>query len=219
MFHLKLVIKVGGSLSFNEDGPIFSYFSKLKPVIKKISSENQLILSIGGGKFVRKYYSILKKYDFSQDEKEMIGIELLRANVRFASILMNQKPLYMLKEIDKNTTGIIGGIMPGRSTDANAAYAAAKIKADYFIKLTDVDGIYTKDPKKYGNTKKINVMSFEDLKNYGIKGKPGFYGILDKTAIDIIAKNHIKTIVMDGNEPNKIFQLFRGKKMGTLIAD
>jgi len=215
--YMKLVIKIGGSLSMNKDGPKVNYFKKILPILKKIDAKNQLILSIGGGKFVRKYYDVVKKFGISNDKMEWIAVDMLRANVRFLSFLMNKKPIFSLKELKKNSDGIIGGIKPGRSTDANAAYAAKIIKADMLIKLTNVDGVYDKDPNKFKYAKKIEHLTFRELADYIEEGKPGSYGILDKLAIEIIIKNRIRTIIMNGKNPENILKALKGEKMGTLI--
>ena len=215
---MQLVIKIGGSLSIGEDGPKLEYFKRLIPVIKSLDKKHQLILSIGGGKFIRKYYSAIEKLGLSHDEMEWIAIELLRVNVRFLAFLLNKKPIFTLEELNEMSSGVIGGIRPGRSTDANAAYAASIINADYFIKLTDVDGFYDKDPKKHGDAKHLAHITFNDLAKYAQEGKPGSYGVLDKLAVETIVKHKIKTIIMNGSEPENVLRAIKGEKIGTLIA-
>lgn len=215
---MRLVIKIGGSLSIGKDGPKKEYFRRLLPVLKELDKNNQLIISIGGGRFIRKYYKAVEKLDLTPEQMEWIAIELLRVNVRFLSFLLNKNSIFTLQEMGKNTSGVIGGIRPGRSTDANAAYAAGVIEADYFVKLTNVNGIYDKDPKRYKNAKKLNHISFDQLKKYASDGKPGKYGVLDKLAIETVAKNRIKTVVMNGKNPSDLLRLLDGEKVGTLIS-
>ena len=216
---MRLVIKVGGSLAISKDGPKINYFRKLIPVLKEIDSKHKMIVSIGGGKFLRKYYKDIQKLNLSHEEMEWIAIELLRVNVRFLSSLIDKRPIYTLGQIKNDTEGVIGGIRPGRSTDANAAYAAKRIGADYFIKLTNVRGIYDKDPKRYKNAKLFHTLKFSDLRKYAQEGKPGKYGVLDKMAIDIITKNKIKTVVMSGRNPADIFKVLNEEQIGTVIGD
>ncbi|MEM7826629.1 MAG: UMP kinase [Candidatus Aenigmatarchaeota archaeon] len=215
---MKIVIKIGGSLSIGKNGPRFKYFKKLLPILKKIDKEHQLILVIGGGKLIRKYYDAIKKFNLSNEEMEWIAIDMLRVNVRFLSFLMKKKPIFRIEELNEKSEGIIGGVFPGRSTDANAAYAAKAIKADLLIKLTDVDGIYDKDPKRFKNTKKIDNLSFDELRNYINDEAPGSYGILDRLAIETIIKNKIKTIIMNGKKPENLLKVLKGEKIGTLIS-
>jgi|SRR3989338_1347093 len=215
---MKLVVKIGGSLCIDENGPMISYFSRLVPVLKKLKKEHQLIVVIGGGEFIRKYYRSIEKFQLSHDRMEWIAIDLLRVNARFLAYLLDTKPIFSLEEINNRSEGVISGIIPGRSTDANAALAAAKIKADLLVKLTNVDGIYTADPRKSKSAKKIEAVPFSELKKYSVSGKPGSYGILDRLAMETIVKNKIRTVVMSGKEPKDLLGLIEGKKTGTLVS-
>src|SRR3990170_3117441 len=96
MGRLRLVVKIGGSLSIGEDGPNKEYFKKLVPVLRKISRNHQLIVVIGGGRFIRNYYRSIRKLGLSYEEMEWIAIELLRVNVRFLAFLLNKEPIYSL---------------------------------------------------------------------------------------------------------------------------
>ena len=215
---MKFVVKVGGSILFPENGPNKNYIKKLLPVLKKIKQKNQLILSIGAGKYFRKYVYNIKEL-LQNDEPEWIFIELLKSNIKLFSFLTKLKPIYSLDEVSKTTSGIISGIKPKRSTDANASYCAKKIKSDLFIKMTDVNGIYNKDPKKFLDAHLLKKIKFSELGNFSIKSSPGNYGILDETAIELITKNKIKTIVMNAKNPKKLFDVIKGKQTGTLISD
>ncbi len=213
----KIVIKIGGSISIAANGPDFSYFSKLLPVLRRLKKRNQIIVAVGGGALTRVYGKSIEKFRLSDKEKEKIFIELISANVRFLAAALKMKPIPSLDEIRSSTSGVIGGIAPGRSTDANAAAAAKKIKADLFIKLTDVGGIYDKDPKKFRNARLIRKMSFRDLTKFAKKGSPNSYGILDSTAIKTLADAKIKTAIISGRNPKNIEKALQGVHVGTII--
>lgn len=189
------------------------------PVLKQLGAKHQLIVSIGGGRFIREYYDSIRRLKLSHEEMEWIAIELLRVNTRFLAFLLNTKPLYSLKELRRSSRGVIGGIAPGRSTDANAAYAASVIKADYFIKLTNVNGVYDKDPRAHRNAHMLSRIPFSALPRYAAKGEPGNYGVLDKRAVETIARHRIRTVVMNGTDPLALLKVVNGKRIGTLIAD
>lgn len=215
---MKVVVKIGGSVAIGEDGPNTEYFRKMAPILKDVKKKHQLIVSIGGGKFIRRYYKHVNNMGFSNAEIEWMGIDLVRANVHFLSSLLKMKPLFTLEEINSRTSGVIGGIKPGRSTDANAAIAAEKIKADIIIKLTDVDGVYDRNPKQFKDAKKIEKISFSDVGKYATDGKPGDYGVFDKLALKTIQKHKIRTVIINGNEPKNILRVLNGEKIGTVIG-
>lgn len=215
---MKIVVKVGGSTSVGAAGPDFSYFSKLVPILNKIQKKNQLIVSIGGGGLTRSYHKSIEKFPLKKEQKEEAFIELIKSNVVVLSHLLKTKPIFTIDQISKNTSGVIGGIKPGRSTDANAAIAAQKIGADLFVKMTNVDGIYTRDPNRFAKAKIINKMSFADLEKYSVKGTPNHYGILDSTAIKTLSRNRITTHVINGKNPDNILKVLRGASIGTTIS-
>jgi uridylate kinase len=214
---VKLVVKIGGSLSIGSKGPKISYFKRLLPILRCVDRKHQLVVAIGGGKFLRKYFNIIKKFGLTNDEMEWIAVDLLKVNVRFLSFLLKKKPIFSIEEFDPKEEGVIGGIAPRRSTDANAALIAKKMKADLFIKLTDVNGIYDKDPHVYKNAKKLDYIRFSDVMKYGKKGEPGKYGVLDKMCLSIIQRAKIKTIVMNGKKPQNLLRVVKGERIGTLI--
>jgi uridylate kinase len=215
---MRIVIKIGGSLAFTDFGPNRQYLLRLIPILRRIGRKNQLIVGIGGGQFIRKYLKTVKNFVLSSEEIEWIFVDLLKTNVRLFSFLLNKEPIFDLTKVSRRTSGVVGGIAPGRSTDANAALCAERIKADLFIKLTDVSGIYDKDPDRYRNAKKIDRLNFQELKRFNTKSMPCSYGILDKVAINVITRSKIKTIVMDGKNPRHILDAIKGKKVGTVIC-
>ncbi|MFH0949342.1 MAG: hypothetical protein V1802_02545 [Candidatus Aenigmatarchaeota archaeon] len=209
--YIRLVIKIGGSLVFDDMGPRIDYLKKLIPVIKKIKSRHNVIITIGGGRFVKKYAKRLK-YFLNKNDIDAVNVELLRANVMMMAHLMKMKPIFNISEIRLN--GIIGGIAPGRSTDTNAVICAEKIGA-MLIKLTNVDGVYDKDPKKYKNAKKIDFIPFKDIDKIQTGGD---YKLLDPLAMKLIKNHKIKTIIMSGKNPENIFKAIEGKNIGTRIG-
>ena len=69
---MKIVLKIGGSISISENGPVEAYFRKLLPVLRRIKEEHQLILCIGGGKFIRKYYKSIEKLGLKKEEMDYL---------------------------------------------------------------------------------------------------------------------------------------------------
>ena len=216
---MKIVVKIGGSISIGESGPDFSYFSRLIPILKQIKSKNQLIVTIGGGKLTRAYGKSIEKSSLTNREREEIFIQLIKANVKFLSSSLKMKPIFSLEEITPKTSGVIGGIAPGRSTDANGAIAAKRIRADLFIKMTNVDGVYNKDPNKHKDARKLDSIRFSEMKKLAVRGKPNSYGVLDRLAVETLSSANIKTIILNGRDPENLMKAIREEKIGTSIEN
>ena len=93
------------------------------------------------------------------------------------------------------------------------------MNADLLVKASDVDGIFTKDPKKYPDAKKIDELEFEDLAQLfeENKHKAGIHQILDPEAVKILRKGGMKMVVVNGFEPENVLLAVKGEKVGTII--
>jgi len=224
---LRLAIKIGGSILIGAKGPKQGYLKRLIPVINEIKKNSKLlILGIGGGKLVRNYFSSIKHL-LNEQEMEWVGIDLLHANARFLAFLFKGIPVPDLNDVKKlngkNPAAkvlTVSGLKPGRSTDANTALLAEKFGVHAFIILTDVDGIYDRDPKKYKSAKLIEKIKFSELERFAQRDtSPGNYGVVDPLAIKIIARSKIRTHIINGKRPENLLKLLRGEKIGTEICE
>ena len=108
---------------------------------------------------------------------------------------------------------------PHSTSDSAAAEIAKKFKTD-FINLTNVDGLFDKNPLKNKNAKLIHSISWENFDKITnkIKYKPGQHFVLDQSASKIIRKNKIATYILGKNLKN-LDNLLKGKKFkGTTIS-
>jgi len=86
-----------------------------------------------------------------------------------------------------------------------------------FVKLTNVDGIYTSDPNIDPSASKMDKISYTDLRKYTKDEGPVKYGVLDGLAIDTLERNGIKTVVINGKDPNNLIKIINGESLGTVI--
>ena len=84
---------------------------------------------------------------------------------------------------------------PYFSTDTAAALRAAELECDYIFKATQVDGIYSKDPKKYPDAEEISKISYDDYLSSNLK-------IMDSSAVAIARENNIPIKVFSIKEKN-----------------
>jgi uridylate kinase len=101
---------------------------------------------------------------------------------------------------------------PFFSTDTTAALRASEISADVILKATNVDGIYTADPKKDPKAKKYDTLTFTDALTQQLK-------VMDSTAFSLCMDNKVPIIVFDMMTPHNIRNVVLGKKVGTLVTE
>ena len=100
---------------------------------------------------------------------------------------------------------------PYFTTDSAAALRANEINADVILKGTRVDGIYTADPEKDPNAKKIDELSFASVINKNLK-------IMDMTAFTLCQENGLPIVVFDINQPGNLKRIVQGEKIGSLVT-
>ena len=99
---------------------------------------------------------------------------------------------------------------PFFSTDTAAALRAAEIKADIILKATNVDYVYTKDPRKYDDYEIIKETSHLSV----IKEK---LRVMDLTAISLCMDNNIPIRVFNLNKVDNLKKALLGEDIGTII--
>lgn len=121
--------------------------------------------------------------------------------------------------VNENDTVAYDEIVYG-DNDTLSAIVAKIIKADGLIILSDIDGLYDKNPSEYADAKlvkKVNVLSDEIVKMAGgSSSKVGTGGMATKiSAAKIIFDDGIETIITNGKNPSVIYEILSGEEVGT----
>ena len=99
---------------------------------------------------------------------------------------------------------------PFFSTDTAAALRAAEINSEIVLKATNVDGIYTADPKKNKDATMIKNIKYIDVLNKKLN-------VMDSTATTLCMDNNIPIIVYNMNKKGNLQKIIEGKKVGTFV--
>ena len=101
---------------------------------------------------------------------------------------------------------------PFFTTDSAAALRAAEIGADALFKGTQVDGIYSADPKKDPSAERYDRLSHDDVLARGLS-------IMDTAAIALARENHIPIIVYSIHEKGGLGKILKGGGRCTIVDD
>jgi uridylate kinase len=101
---------------------------------------------------------------------------------------------------------------PFFTTDSAAALRAAEIGADALFKGTQVDGVYSADPKKDASARRFERISHKDVLTNGL-------AIMDTAAIALARENNIPIIVYSIHERGGLGAILRGNGHCTVVAD
>ena len=101
---------------------------------------------------------------------------------------------------------------PYFTTDTAAALRAIEMGADVILKATNVDGIYSADPKKDPTAKKFKELTYIDAINKRLK-------VMDTTALTLCMENKLPIVVFALNQPGNIRRAVWGEPIGTVVRN
>jgi aspartokinase-like uncharacterized kinase len=210
------VVKVGGSLSL--------YPEKLRALclkISEISKEQKLIVVPGGGEFADVVRCLDKSFHLScstshgmailgMDQYGMLLSDLMPGSITTYKLEginnyfdLNKLPIFLpshllLREDSLENSWAV-------TSDSIAVYIAGRLKVTKVLLVTDVDGIYNSDPKKFSEAKLINNISVSEL-----------LAINKRTSVDIalpklLLKTPIDCFVVNGLFPERIKLVLAGQ--------
>jgi uridylate kinase len=101
---------------------------------------------------------------------------------------------------------------PFFTTDTTAVLRAAEVGAEVVLKATDVDGIYSADPKKDNSAQRYDRLTHQEAIERNLK-------VMDSTAFALARENHMPIIVFSIREQGAIAAVLRGKGRFTVVSE
>jgi len=221
-------MSLGGSIIIpnNVDYKFLFNFEKF---IKRLAQKEKIVIVTGGGNTARKYIEPLVKDKADEKVFSLMGIATTKLNARLISGLFGfgerkiPDSLNDVKNALKRHNIVVCGALgfePDMTSDGNAAEIAEYLRADVFLNLTNVDGLFNKSPE-YKDSKLINKITFDDFYEIAkkIKFRAGQHFVLDFVAAKVIRKAKIKTVILNGRKIKNLENCLKGKKfIGTVIS-
>jgi len=219
-----LVISLGGSIIV--PGEIDTAFlNRFREIILRLERTRFLIIC-GGGTLCRKYQNVAREIaHVSKADLDWIGIQATRLNAELVRSLLGTlahgNVIHDPNEpIDTDKRIIIGaGFEPGSSTDLRAVQLAERFGAGQVINMSNIDYVYSDDPKKNPDAVKLTGISWGDFrKMVGDEWDPGLSMPFDPIA-SRAAEAAGLTVVIIGNDIDNLEKLLKGAPFrGTTIA-
>jgi uridylate kinase len=223
-----VVISLGGSLIV-QDKINSKTLKNFKKVLLKNTKKYKFVVVCGGGKTARKYINGLEDLEKNKEYfQTLIGIAITRLNARFMTYFFKKEAYFgipedmiQIKELLRTNDIIFCGALryaKHETSDGTSAKLARFFKTD-FINLTNVLGLYDKNPKIYKNAKFIPEISHKEFCKMASKihFKPGQHFVLDEPAAYTINKYKIQTFII-GPDMNQLDNLLNKKHfIGTVI--
>lgn len=218
-----IVLSLGGSVIVPKDIDI-NFLKELRKVIISLLDKYRFIIVCGGGKICRDYINASKKIKIFENEVyDNLGIRITRVNGELIRSILHDVAYpelhYNYKDVVKfDKVLVAAGFLPGTSTDFDAVMFAQGYNAKTVINISNIEYVYTKDPNKYKDAKKIKKITWKDFRKIiGNKWKAGMNLPFDPIAAKKSEELKLKVIIMN-NDLNNFKNCLGGRKFkGTVI--
>jgi uridylate kinase len=225
------VISLGGSI-VAPDGVDVRFLGDFKGVIRSFieaDPNRRFIFVVGGGGPARHWQSAYREIsgqNAKDDEADWIGIMATRLNAQLVKAIMGewcaQEVVTNPSQVDPLTGRVLvaAGWKPGFSTDYDAVLLAERFQADVLINLSNIEKVYTADPKTDTNAKPIDKISWADFRALvGDEWVPGKNVPFDPVASRHAAKIGLKVICAAGKDLENLKKILSGEEFtGTTIG-
>jgi len=196
-------------------------------------SNRKFIFVVGGGGPARSYQNAYREISKNvkdeaaqSDAADWIGITATRLNAQLIKAIMsewcNQDVVTNPLEVDPLTGHVLvaAGWKPGFSTDYDAVLLAERFGADMVINLSNIEKVYTADPKKDPNASPIDKISWADFRAMvGDEWTPGKNVPFDPIASRHAEKMGLKVICAAGKNLENLRKILNGEDFtGTTIC-
>jgi len=228
------VISLGGSIVAPNgvDVEFVKNFTKLIKSFIETDSARHFIFVVGGGGPARQWQNAYREAAAGigskviNEEADWVGIMATRLNAQLIKAIMsewcNQEVITNPLEVDPLTGRVLvaAGWKPGFSTDYDAVLLAERFGADMVINLSNIEKVYTSDPKTDPQARPLDKISWKDFRAMtGDEWVPGKNVPFDPVASRHSEKIGLKVICAAGKDLDNLKKILNGEDFyGTTIC-
>jgi uridylate kinase len=223
-----LAISAGGSIMI-PDAPDVAYIRQFALELQALSEHFRLFVVVGGGRLARTYIQAARQLGAEETTLDQVGIDATRLNARMLIAALGPRAMGRVPhDFDAAVEAslfhpiiVMGGTHPGHTTDAVAVMLGERARAARVLILTNVDGVYTADPKLDRTAKRIERLSASDLValTASTTSEAGSTGVIDAMGCKIIQRSGLTTCVLHGRDFDALRAAAEGRPFkGTLVV-
>jgi hypothetical protein len=211
------VIKIGGSLAEDPER-----LRVLCTELSEFAKKYAIIVVPGGGRFADVVRDFDKCFTLSSEVSHRMAIlGMDQFGLLLSQIIPNSCATYLLSDAKQlSEIGVVPVFLPSRlmfqedplenswdvTSDSIAAYIASRLHVAKVLLVTDVDGIFTKDPRKHADAVLIERLSAEELLRLNHRTSVDRY--LPKLLLDV----QVDCYVVNGKHPERIEAILAGQQ-------
>ncbi len=211
------VIKIGGSLADNPEA-----LKELCAEVFRIAKKHAILVVPGGGKFADVVRELDSKFALTGAISHKMAILAMdQYGLLLSQVIPSCEALYSLKDAKLlSESGKVAVMLPSKllfcddsfepswdvTSDSIAAYIAVKVGASKLILVTDVDGIFTEDPKLHKDAVLLSKVLVNELQVLSRRTS------VDKFLPEYLTKHSLECYVVNGQHPERVSQILSGNQ-------
>lgn len=214
---MEAVVKVGGSLAENP-----ASLRVLCRELTKQSKKHRILIVPGGGRFADEVREIDRAFDVSSTVAHKMAIlGMDQFGLLLTDITRDSRATYSLQMAKRlSDEGILPILLPSRlmfredrlerswdvTSDSIAAHVASKMHAEKLILATDVDGIFSNNPKEDSNAELKERLLVSELLRWNRRTS------VDKFLPRMLLETRLNCYVVNGKHPERIKNILENHK-------
>ena len=182
----------------------------------------QAVAAVGQGRLMRIYDDLFSTLQQAIAQILLTRRELVERNtyVNVSNTFKELLDLGVIPIVNENDTVAVDELKFG-DNDTLSALVASLVRADWLFLLTDVDRMYSADPKTVADAQPIKLVSSDEFERLQVNASSsgsqwGTGGMATKLAAARIATSTgVRTVITQGKKPQNIIEILQGKDLGT----
>lgn len=222
----KVVVSIGGSVLVPGDDDA-AYIRRLADMLREVASEAQVAVVVGGGREARRYVDMGRALGGSVRELDELGIGITRVNARLLTVALGDianteipvKADDCARMSEHGRIAVMGGTEPGHTTDAVSAMIAERMGADRIVNASNVDAVYSADPRADPDAVRYERMTIAQLKEVVYQDHDaGKSSVFDPLGVSIAMRERIDILMVNGRDLEELRNAILGKPIkGTFV--
>ncbi|MGM0398952.1 MAG: UMP kinase [Halobacteriota archaeon] len=210
---MRAVVSLGGSVLAPDLDPA-RVAAHARAITRLVDAGVSVGVVVGGGGVARDYIESARALDANEIELDDMGIAVTRLNARLLIAALDDlaapSPATTYDEakaaLRRGDVAVMGGVMPGQTTDAVSAALAEFVEADLLVYATSVPGVFDADPNEDDEATRFDRMTAAELVDVivGTEMTAGASAPVDLLAAKLIERSRMRSIVLDGNDPEAV---------------
>jgi uridylate kinase len=212
---MRVVVSVGGSV-LTPDLRADSVEEYAEALGALADAGHEVAAVVGGGGVARQYIGTARELGANEGQLDQLGIEVTRLNARLLIAALGERAAPVPREgyeaatetLRRDGIAVMGGVVPGQTTDAVSAALAEYADADLLVYATNVDGVYDADPNGESDATRYDELTAEELVALVAGGESlgsaGSNAPIDLLAATVLQRSALRTFVLDGSDPDRV---------------